>query len=332
MWRPTPRRNLGLRPRRSPPRSQVTIAEPCEFTLTENQRRALEIMNGVSNVFIFGPPGSGKTTLLDLLHAARSYSRRWHFGDFFRLLHERLPEHGRSLPKTLAALTGEADLVLFDEFHLHDVADAVYLDRALQWWKAHGTQVLATSNYRPSDLLPNPLLHSAAEPVIGQIVENFEVFSLDDGVDHRGLGSRRRTQGFASGQWTIGTSVMSAATKRTISIGGRRLAVSCSAGAESPGTQLAFTFAELCGRPWSTSDYLILLRGIDGIALTDVPSPQVLAREPAQRFANLVDVVCDRDIRLDVFAAGPPDELRFAPSPPLDVGRTLSRLALLSRQ
>lgn len=332
MWNLSLRRRPSTRSRRSTPRPQATIVGPREFALTANQRRALEIMSGQTSAYVFGPPGSGKTTLLDLLHAARSSSRRWHFSDFFRLLHERLPEHGRSLPATLAALTGEADLVLFDEFHLHDVADAVYLDRALRWWTAHGTRVVATSNYRPSDLLPNPLLHSAADPVIAQIVANYEVFSLDDGVDHRRLGSHRRTQGFTSGKWTIGTAPMPTATERTISIGGRRLVVSCAAGPKSPGTQLTSTFAELCGRPWSPSDYLILLRDIDGLAITDLPSPQELAREPAQRFANLVDVACDRDVRLDVFAAGPPDELRFAPSPPLDVDRTLSRLALLVRQ
>ncbi|WP_333619632.1 hypothetical protein [Dietzia sp.] len=54
-----------------------------------------------------------------------------------------------------------------------------------------------------------------------------------------------------------------------------------------------------------------------------------MERERAQRLANLVDVACDHDARLDVRAAAEPGRLALAPVPPLDVGRTLSKLALL---
>lgn len=53
---------------------------------------------------------------------------------------------------------------------------------------------------------------------------------------------------------------------------------------------LETTFDELCGSPWSTSDYLALLAGCESVVTHDVPDPARVGREPGQRLANLVDV------------------------------------------
>ena len=54
-----------------------------------------------------------------------------------------------------------------------------------------------------------------------------------------------------------------------------------------------------------------------------VPSLASADRDPLMRLANLVDILYDRDIRLDIESAGPPERILDAPSPPHDVGRTL---------
>ena len=82
-------------------------------------------------------------------------------------------------------MRSRASAVFFDEFYVHDVADAIYLHRALTWWCSHRVRVVATSNYVPDELLPNPLLHAAAEPVIDLIRSRFAVIDLDEGIDHR---------------------------------------------------------------------------------------------------------------------------------------------------
>ncbi|WP_333619631.1 AFG1/ZapE family ATPase [Dietzia sp.] len=152
---------------RASPGGEVSL--PAGISATEHQARAIHSLSGAGNVYLFGPPGSGKTTLLDAVHAANPGSVRKHFGAFYRELHAALPGVGRSVPRAVAELTERARLVCFDELHLHDVADSLYLAAALDHWEDAEVRVVATSNYRPAELLPNPLLHDAALPVIRRI-------------------------------------------------------------------------------------------------------------------------------------------------------------------
>lgn len=307
---------------RKPPRPAVDR--------TARQQFVLERMGGPGSVYVHGPPGSGKTMLLDAAHATRARSVRWHCAEFFRAVHAELPRHRRSVEATIAALTGRARAVFFDEFHLHDVADAIYLDRALAWWAAHRVRVVATSNYPPDELLPNPLLHHAAEPVIERIIASFEVLELDEGVDHRRY-TPAAEKGFASGVWL--PLVAHAPVSADVRVGGRQLAVvEPGPGATSgPGGSrvLETTFAVLCRSPWSTSDYLALLAEYGSVVVHDVPDPAHLGREPGQRLANLVDVAYDDDVPLTIHSDGSPERLLDADFPPLDAARTVSRLTAM---
>lgn len=101
--------------------------------LTARQRTVMDSMSGRGNVYVYGPPGSGKTTLLNTAHEATPKSVRWHSAEFFRSAHAELPRHGRNVEAAVRASTGRARVVFFDEFHVHDVADAIYLYRALTW-------------------------------------------------------------------------------------------------------------------------------------------------------------------------------------------------------
>lgn len=323
----------------------TSVRLPHGGELTARQQSVLDAMRGQANVYVYGPPGTGKTMLLDGAHALNARSIRWHCAEFFRAVHSELPSHGRSMEATVASLTGKAGTVYFDEFHLHDVADSIYLDRALAWWAAHRVRVVATSNYRPAQLLPNPLLHDAAEPVIAQLSWHFAIFELDDGVDYRRgrspvpsadspastaesaviVGGREFT-GFASGVW-LQVAEHSPLTG-VVRVNGRPLAVSTAHPAERERI-LETTFAALCDAPWSTSDYLELVSDHDQVVLHDVPDPGRLCRDPGQRLANLVDVAYDRDVPLVIYAEGAADRLVDAEFPPLDVARTVSRLAAL---
>ncbi|GAA1480706.1 hypothetical protein GCM10009624_11460 [Gordonia sinesedis] len=89
------------------------------------------------------------------------------------------------------------------------------------------------------------------------------------------------------------------------------------------------TFTDLCERPLGTGDYLRLTRDRMSLALIGVPDLATAGAEPLQRFATLIAIVYDRDIRLDVVAASAPDAMRAAGRPPADTERTLSRLSML---
>lgn len=292
--------------------------------LTARQCEVMESMGGRGDVYVYGPPGSGKTTLLDSVHRDVPKSVRWHCAEFFRAVHAELPRYGRDLDTTVRALTGRASAVFFDEFHVHDVADAIYLHRALAWWCSHRVRVVATSNYVPDELLPNPLLHAAAEPVVDLIRSRFEVIDLDEGTDHRAAATGSE-HGFTAGRWRPPMSHEVATA--SLVLGSRSLPVL----SQPTGMRaIVTTFAALCEHPWSTNDYLNLLADLSPLVIHDVPHPASIGREPGQRLANLVDVAYDLDVPLTIHSPGVPDHLAASAFPPLDVARTVSRLRSLS--
>lgn len=303
--------------------SPATAQSASAIRLTERQHAVLDSIGGRGDVYVYGPPGSGKTTLLNSAHSEAPKSVRWHCAEFFRAVHAELPRHGRDLETTVRAMTGRARAVFFDEFHVHDVADAIYLHRALTWWCSHRVRVVATSNYVPEELLPNPLLHVAAEPVIDLIRSRFAVINLDEGIDHRSA-TTGSEHGFTAGGWLRPLAHKPATSSLTL--GNRSLSVL----PQPMGTRTTeTTFAALCELPWSTSDYLTLLADRSPLVIHDVPHPAQIGREPGQRLANLVDVAYDLDAPLTIRSPGTPDDLAASAFPPLDVARTVSRLRSL---
>jgi cell division protein ZapE len=61
---------------------------------------------------------------------------------------------------------GDVQVLCFDEFHVHDIGDAMLLTRLFNALFARGVFLLVTSNYAPEGLLPNPLYHERFLPVI----------------------------------------------------------------------------------------------------------------------------------------------------------------------
>jgi cell division protein ZapE len=100
---------------------------------------------------------------------AGGQKRRLHFHDFFARLHRGMHHH-RALDDahgaTLDELVGDVQVLCFDEFHVHDIGDAMLLTRLFNALFARGVFLLVTSNYAPEGLLPNPLYHERFLPVI----------------------------------------------------------------------------------------------------------------------------------------------------------------------
>lgn len=63
---------------------------------------------------------------------------------------------------------------------------------------------------------------------------------------------------------------------------------------------LSASFAQLYERAWAVSDYLQLANPFTRIHITDMPLAGGIGDETFQRFAHLVDVLAERDVRLDV--------------------------------
>ncbi len=73
------------------------------------------------------------------------------------------------LQAVMRQMTSGCRLLCFDEFHLHDPGDAMLIKVLLAHLFQRGIVLLATSNYPPEMLLPNPLYHDRFLPSIALI-------------------------------------------------------------------------------------------------------------------------------------------------------------------
>ncbi|MDI3329160.1 MAG: cell division protein ZapE [Micrococcus sp.] len=316
-------------------------------------------------VYLHGGVGRGKTWICGrFFDAAEVPKVRMHMhallGQVNQLVAGAPAGRPVSFDDAVRRLLGDARLVYIDEFHVHDVGDAHLLRRVLPAVLRLEAGVLLTSNYPPGELLPNPLFHHHVEPVIALVQEHLTVHRIPDGLDYRPL-TRGADRGFAAGTWTVAEAVAAAAGPDGAGRGGarrdgagrdragrdgagdgtgpaagvsvpvgasgtRRLRVS---GADPAAGTLTATFAQLCGQPVSVQDYLGLAQAYERWWLLGVPAPQDIDEQAFQRFAYLVDVLVDADLRLDVTAALSLDDWTRHGRFPRDADRFLSRLSLL---
>ncbi|MFE3442148.1 cell division protein ZapE [Nocardia sp. NPDC059180] len=155
-------------------------------------------------VYLHGRPGRGKTMVMDRFFAAvdSNRKRRFHFHTFFAALHAEVHASG-SIDTAIDTLLGNARLVCFDEFHVHDIGDATLITRMLDALFARRLTLVVTSNYAPAELLPNPLFHDHFVPTIDRIVAELDVLSLDGPLDYRTVATHAAA-GFRAGSYIVG--------------------------------------------------------------------------------------------------------------------------------
>ncbi|WP_043718651.1 cell division protein ZapE [Nocardia asiatica] len=295
-------------------------------------------------VYLYGRPGRGKTMLLNRFFAAvaTERKRRYHFHQFFTGLHAAAHESG-SIDAAVDALLGDARLVCFDEFHVHDIGDAMLIARLLDALFARRVLLVVTSNYPPAELLPNPLFHERFVPTIERILAHLDVVAVDGVVDYRTLGSRGVRTGFAAGRYVVAPqrhapSISVVGTRNTDAAQSENeSAVEISVGARSlraiatDGGRLVIDFFALCGVPTSAADYVVLAQYFHRWEIRDVPPLYRVPPDWAMRLVNLVDVLYDADRELTVVASTSLGELIQGVDEVPDISRLASRLCELSQ-
>src|SRR5574343_1317553 len=104
-------------------------------------------------VFIWGEVGRGKSSLIDAAVAAApaGLACRWHQLAFLDAFHRVFAGEARhDFAAAIDRLIGNARLLAFDEFHLHDIADAQILRRAFSHLAARGVRLMVTANPPPA--------------------------------------------------------------------------------------------------------------------------------------------------------------------------------------
>ena len=283
----------------------------------------------VRGLYVWGGVGRGKTRLVDLFAAALCIDSklRIHFHRFMQLVHgelKTLSEREDPLRIVAGRLAARARVLCLDEFHVSDITDAMILARLLDTLFERGVTLVATSNTEPSRLYPGGLQRDRFLPAIDLIERHTTVIRLDGGTDYRLRAlERARTyytplgpeaeRGLAECFRALapGSDAVSGPAAASGSAGGETLTI---LGRAVPVIRHAegvawFDFADLCGGPRSTPDYIEIARSFHTVVLSGVPVLDDDRRDPLRRFIHLVDELYDRNVNLLLSAAAAPEGL-----------------------
>ncbi|WP_448508216.1 cell division protein ZapE [Immundisolibacter sp.] len=288
----------------------------------------------LAGAYLWGDVGRGKSYLLDLFFdcVPGERKRRLHFHQFMLAVHDerrRLGDIADPLPRIANDWADQARVLCFDEFQVHDIADAMLLGGLLRELLARGVYLVVTSNRRPDDLYLHGLQRARFVPTIALLKERLDIIELNGPVDYR----RRALHDVHRYRTPLGPAAeagMAAAFAHLVPeheksallcVNGRPIDV------RRLGSDVAwFDFAALCRTARSAMDYLEIAERFHTVLLSGVPQLDASEYDVAHRFTNLVDVFYDRGVNLIVSAAAPPGELYRGERMAFEFQRTISRL------
>ena len=289
-------------------------------------------------LYLAGDVGRGKTMLMDLFYDAvpLKAKRRVHFHQFMSEVHAaiiafRASDKGRNTDPVAAVakpLVASLKLLCLDEFHVHDITNAMLLQRLFEKLFEGGVTLVATSNVVPDRLYENGLNRQLFLPFIALLKANTELVTLDGPTDYRRAKLAGEDVYFFGPDAKAGLDrlwhlVVGEAEEapRDLKLGTRRLHVPRAV----PGAA-RFAFTDLCERPYGAFDYLRLAQAFETILIEDVPRFERTRSDAAKRFILLIDTLHDRGVKLAASFAAPLEHLAQDERTRFEFARTISRL------
>jgi cell division protein ZapE len=289
----------------------------------------------IDGLYFWGGVGRGKTYLVDTFFDCLPFEdkMRMHFHRFMHRVHQKrklLKDKSDPLKLIANELADQTRILCFDEFVVHDVADAVILTKLMKTLFERGVTLVATSNVEPKELYKGGLQRDLFLPTIDMIYQFTEVVNIDSGIDYR-LRFLDKAETYFSpldeaaeqGMWHNfrHLSPEPGIENASIEIEGRDL----NARVRADGV-IWFEFKELCDGPRSQADYIELARCFHSVLLSNIPVMDRLSEDQARRFINLVDVLYDHNVKLIVSAQSSVNQLYQGSKVEFEFQRTISRL------
>jgi cell division protein ZapE len=297
----------------------------------------------VRGLYLHGQVGRGKTMLMDLFFAAVPFAekRRVHFHEFMDEVHAgiaafRKSEKGRdddgdpveAVVKPI--LRSGLRLLCLDEFHVHDITNAMLLDRLFGKLFAGGVTLVATSNVVPDELYKDGLNRQLFLPFIALLKKRTVVADLPSAQDYRRLKfAGQQVYAFGTGPevraqmdrlWLRITGGEKGSPGVVESIGRQILVPLTAMGAAR------FGFSDLCEKPLGTRDFVRIAHQFDSLVIDDVPQMDRTKSDAAKRFILLIDSLYDRGVKLAASFAVPLEQLGKDDKTAFEFQRTISRL------
>jgi cell division protein ZapE len=298
-----------------------------------------------NGLYLVGGVGRGKSMLLDMFFACADLrrKRRIHFHQFMQECHRRIhawkkahPGEPDPIPPLADAIAAEAALLCFDEFQVHDIADAMILGRLFEALFARGVVVVATSNTLPDDLFKGRPGRDAFLPFIALIKQRLDVLVLDAARDYR----RDRILGLPTWHSPLGGRAERALDAAFRELTGEAQGKPCRLAVLGRSLELPQVargvaradFDALCGRNLGPADYLALATHTHTLVLDGVPRLGPENADKARRFITLVDALYEHRCKLIASAEAPPDRIYERGENAAMFERTASRLVEMQSQ
>jgi len=293
----------------------------------------------VRGLYLWGGTGRGKTYLVDSFYECLPDNKkhRVHFHRFMLEIHQQL----KDLPKTpdpleiiAKQLAEKVRVLCLDEFHVHDIADAMLLAGLLKEMFSKGITLVTTSNIAIHDLYKNGLQRERFMYAITLLEDNTDEFDLGEGTDYRFNilgkseyyyllgGSRSREDGinYLSNKFQL-LAPCQPKTHRKIEINSRKIHYISYAD-----DVIWFDFSELCCSNRSASDYIELAERCHTLLLSDIPVMHDDQDAAAKRFVHLIDALYDHNVKLLITANASAQDLYTGQRMHFAFDRTISRL------
>ncbi|MGG2398652.1 cell division protein ZapE [Pseudomonas sp. SH1-B] len=284
-----------------------------------------------AGAYLWGGVGRGKSLLLEALFqvAPVDSKRRVHVHALLQEVQQRMLAHaGQSDPLQRVAdeLADEARLLYLDEFHVHDIGDAILLGRLLQPLLERDCILLFSSNYAPRQLCPNPLYHSRFKPFAELLEKRCLVLEMDAGPDYRAQGTRHWGLYLQASSAALDARLIHLPASPQLLLQRRALTLR---GMDEQTIWL--DFAALCRQPLASSDYLHLCQRFAHIVIGELPLLARCSPDVLQRLVNFIDIAYDSGCELWLQGESSLAAL-CADVAHVDFSRTRSRLAQLRQE
>lgn len=262
---------------------------------------------------------------------------RVHFHRFMLEIHQQLdslPKSPNPLDIIASQLAEKMDVLCLDEFHVHDIADAMLLAGLLKAMFDRGITLVATSNIAIHDLYKNGLQRERFMYAIELLEKYTEEFDLGDGTDYRFniLGesehyyvldeqkTKEMGDDFLLYKFTE-LAPCQPKNNRSIEINNREIKYISSAD-----DVIWFDFHELCQTNRSAYDYIEIAERFHTVLLSNIQVFKEKDDAAAKRFVHFIDAVYDHNVKLLVTAVATPDSLYLGQRMKFAFDRTISRL------
>ena len=261
-----------------------------------------------------------------------------HFHDFLSQIHKQLHTYQTSniiddnlIQKIMKNMSKSIDIIFIDELYITEIGDAMIISHAFEYLYHYNIPIVISSNRHPKDLYKDGVGKDSFNHFIHFVCEHYQIISLNHDTDYRRQKDRGDIQTFYLTDQIGYTELLDNIaqylevtfnfSQDTVMVNGRSLEFQ-----HVYGDILVVDFADLCGEPLYSDDYIALTNRFNVIIMRNIPVLSSELRNEAKRFMSLIDHVYYNKLLFFCHSKEVPQNMYRIGHGSFEFDRTISRL------